>query len=348
MRLLRAVRLAAALGFEIEAQTEALIRRDVALVTIPAPERVRDELVDLLGIQGAAAHVQRLDEFGLLPLVLPELGLTKGVTQSPPHRLDVWRHTLATVDALEGVVAAVTGRELGARVVADIPDAPLVDLARALNRFAGDLSAHLAVEVIGGRDRAVLLALGALLHDIGKPATWSQDDGGTARFFGHQPAGARLAANRLLRLRFGGSEVKRVAAMVRGHQLPSHPACGDEATRRAVYHYFRALGDVGVEAALLSVADHLATWGPHLQRRCWATVLAGAETLLTHYFERHEQTITPTPVVTGHDLMAELGLSAGPEIGRLLELVREAQAAGEVGTREEALALALDNRKQLG
>jgi len=62
--------------------------------------------------------------------------------------------------------------------------------------------------------------------------------------------------------------------------------------------------------------------------------------LLAHYFERHEETVAPPPLVTGNDLMVELGLDPGPEIGRLLEALREAQAAGEVKTREEALALA--------
>jgi len=65
-----------------------------------------------------------------------------------------------------------------------------------------------------------------------------------------------------------------------------------------------------------------------------------AETLLLHWFERHEQTVAPPALVTGDDLMAELGLDPGPQIGRLLEAVRETQAAGEVTTREQALALA--------
>ena len=46
------------------------------------------------------------------------------------------------------------------------------------------------------------------------------------------------------------------------------------------------------------------------------------------------------PLVSGNDLMAELGLPSGKRIGELLEAIREAQAAGEIGTREEALALA--------
>jgi len=75
---------------------------------------------------------------------------------------------------------------------------------------------------------------------------------------------------------------------VGGHLRPAHLALADRVTRRAVYRYFRATGDAGVEVALLSLADHLATWRPNLQERRWARRLEVAETLLTHYFERHE------------------------------------------------------------
>ena len=119
-----------------------------------------------------------------------------------------------------------------------------------------------------------------------------------------------------------------------------HLSCADKLTRRAVYRYHRALGDVGVEVVLLSLADHLATWGPNLQEERWTRRLEVARGLLSHYFEKHSETIAPPPLLTGRDVMEELGLGPGPEVGRLLELIREAQAAGEVRTREEALALA--------
>ncbi len=345
VRLLRAVRVETELGFEIEPQTAAWIRRDAPLLALPAAERVRDEFVRLLAIQGAANHLQRLDEFGLLPHVVPELESLKDITQSPPHRFDVWHHTLVTVDTLERVVTAITGWEDGPRALADAPPAAWGDLARVLGQFAGDVTTHLAVEVSGGRDRALLLKLAALLHDVGKPETWSLGEDGRIHFYNHEPVGAQMVAKRLHRLRFSRGEVGRVRVMIGQHLRPAHLARTKRVTRRAVYRYFRATDDVGVEVVLLSLADHLATWGPNLQERRWARRLEVAETLLTHYFERHEETVAPPPLVTGNDLMAELGLDPGPEIGRLLEALREAQAAGEIKTREEALALARQNSK---
>jgi tRNA nucleotidyltransferase/poly(A) polymerase len=357
LRMLRATRLEAELGFEfdfaIEPQTAAWIRRDALLLALPSAERLRDEFARGMAVPGASAYLQRVDELGLLPRVAPELEPLKTVTQSPPHRFDVWRHTLATVDTVERVIATVTGEPLRSRphALADVPPAAWGDLARVLSQFSGELREHLAVEFCNGRDRALLLKLAALLHDVGKPETWSEGADGRIHFYGHEPAGARIAAARLQKLRFSRDEARRMHVIVEGHLRPLHLARAKKVTRsgrkekrsgsrRAVYRYFRATGDAGVEIVLLSLADHLATWGPNLQERRWARRLETAELLLSHYFERREETITPPPLVSGHDLMSTLGLEAGPEIGRLIEALREAQAAGEVRTREEALALA--------
>jgi putative nucleotidyltransferase with HDIG domain len=385
VRLLRAVRMEAELGFQIEPRTAEWIRRDASLLARPSAERVRDEFVRLLALPGAAAHLYRLDELGLLSPVFPELASLKGVTQSPPHRFDVWHHTLLVLDVLEGVIAAVTGashswtkapasvqtapapaqtapapvpgasyaepaslrapseRDPGTAhrgVSADIPPAAWGDLARTLGQFATDVRAHLAVELSSGRDRTLLLKLAALLHDVGKPQTCSQDEDGRIHFHNHEPVGARIAADRLQALRFSRDEIDRAWVIIGQHLRPAHLARAGQVTGRAVYRYFRATGCGGVDVVLLALADHLATWGPNLDEQRWAQRLEVAETLLIHWFERHEETVAPPPLLTGDDLMAELGLEPGPQIGRLLEAVREAQAAGEVHSREEALALA--------
>ena len=340
VRLLRAVRMEAALGFEIEPQTAHWLHRDAALIARPAAERVQDEFVRVLAGRHAVLSLQRLDEFGLLAHIVPELEPLKNVSQSPPHRFDVWRHTLMTVDTLEGVIAAATGREVENPALTDAPPAAWDNVTRALGQFARKLTAHLAVTVSGGRERAVLLKLAALLHDVGKPQTWSQDEDGRIHFYNHEPIGAQMAAARMEKLRFSRDEIERVRTIVGQHLRPAHLSRAEKITRRAIYRYFRATSCGGVDVALLSLADHLATWGPNLQQHRWSRRLEVAETLLTHYFDRREETVSPPPLVTGHDLMAELGLSPGPEIGRLLEALREARAAGEIGTRDEALSLA--------
>jgi poly(A) polymerase/tRNA nucleotidyltransferase (CCA-adding enzyme) len=211
---------------------------------------------------------------------------------------------------------------------------------RVVGQFREDLCDHLAVVVSAGQDRGLLLKLGALLHDVGKPRTRSVDGDGRIHFYNHEPVGARMAAARLRTLRFSRAAVQRVGRLVEGHLRPAHLARGGRVTRRAIYRYFRDTDDAGVDIVLLSLADHLATWGPNLREERWMRRLEVAELLLHHYFERRAETVAPELPVDGHDLMRELDLEPGPEIGLLLDALREAMAAGEITTREEALELA--------
>jgi hypothetical protein len=62
--------------------------------------------------------------------------------------------------------------------------------------------------------------------------------------------------------------------------------------------------------------------------------------LFRHYFEQFTETVAPAPLLDGNELMAALQLKPGPEVGRLLRLIEEAQAAGEVASKEEAIDFA--------
>ena len=114
-------------------------------------------------------------------------------------------------------------------------------------------------------------------------------------------------------------------------------------TRRAIYRYFRDTGETGIDILFLSLADHLATRGPSLDLAEWRKHAQLVEYVLSQRFQG-EGEVAPPKLVNGHALINVFGLNPGPKIGELLELVREAQASGELTTREEALAFV---RKQL-
>jgi poly(A) polymerase len=102
LRMLRAVRFAARLGFRIEAETMAAIRRNHAAILKVSAERVRDELVRILTEGGARHGFQLLDATGLLGDLLPEVSSMKGVEQPPEFHPegDVWVHTLLLLERL--------------------------------------------------------------------------------------------------------------------------------------------------------------------------------------------------------------------------------------------------------
>jgi poly(A) polymerase len=103
LRMLRAVRFAASLGFEIESGTMAAIRRCAAEIEKVAAERVREELGRILTEGGASRGFEMLARSGLLEPLLPEVAALKGVEQPPEFHPegDVWKHTMIMLDGME-------------------------------------------------------------------------------------------------------------------------------------------------------------------------------------------------------------------------------------------------------
>jgi poly(A) polymerase len=323
-RLLRGVRLAHELGFIIEHQTESLIKRYSHLVSGVAAERVREELLRLLAIPGGEKPLSHLDELGLLTTIIPELLTEKGVTQPKEHFWDVFTHSLKTVAAADFLLRKGDWEYATSDVLAAAP-------------WSAKLSEHFNQIVSSGSTRRTLVKLAALLHDIAKPQTKTTEADGRTRFLGHGEQGADMAASILKRLRFSSKEIKLVENMVRYHLRPTQMSQQGLPSPRAIYRYFRDTGDSGVDILLLSLADHLATRGPNLKLASWREHTQVVSYVLAKHFEE-ERVVRPPKLINGHDLIKIFGLSPGPEVGQLLELAREAQASGELNTREEALS----------
>jgi putative nucleotidyltransferase with HDIG domain len=343
VRLLRALRLEAELGFRLEDDTENWIRRDSSLLSSVSLERVQHELVLLLRMPGAATRIRKLDLCHLLGPTLPEVLDLKGVTQSEPHHLDVFEHTLQTLNRLEAILESLAPAERG--LDRPLPgsswlEEPLALLAQRIAPLSERITAHLDTHTSADRDIRGMLKWAALLHDVGKPHTRSTDTDGRIRFIGHELNGAGLAEEILQRLRFSGREALLIRDIVRHHLRPSQLAREPALTRRAIYRFFRDTGATGIEICILSLADHLATWGENLIPSRWLRRLDTVETLLTSFFCQREVAVVPDPLISGDDLIVLLGMQQGPDIGAVLEGVREAQAAGEVSSRDDALALA--------
>jgi len=323
VRLLRAVRLAGELGFSLDTQTEALIQRYCNLIASVAGERIREELLRLLAIPQSKL-LPYLDELGLLTAMIPELNQLKGVKQPKEHFWDVFNHSIKTVVAVDFLLRQ-GGWEYGSEeVLAVVP-------------WSAALAHYFELEVSSGSTRRSLLKLAALLHDIAKPQAKAIDEGGRMRFLGHAKEGAAIAVNILERLRFSGKEVRLVEAMVRYHLRPGQMGLNELPSRRAIYRYFRDTGEAGFDVLFLSLADHLATRGPRLNPAQWQEHAQMVEYVLSQHFQEGSL-VVPPKLVDGHDLINIFGMSPGPRIGQLLEAVREAQAAGELTSRQEALA----------
>lgn len=356
LRILRALRLAAELDFLITPELDADLRTHVALITQPAAERIRDELLKLLRVSHAAPWLRYLDTVGGLTRLFPELEPARTCEQPIVHFLPVLAHSLEAVVCLEWLLEGL--HEVDADPQAgdtepaderrstahnphqeDLPAAVQTHphLPRRL-KYADRLRQHFAELPGSAHSRAALLKLATLLHDNAKPQTKQPKPDGGVSFYRHQIIGAEVASRIARRLRLSRQEAGYVATIVREHMRPGHLRSTEQVTMRAIVRFFRDTGSAGPDVLLHGLADHMATRGPQIDPEDWHHHLAWTSAMLDTLWQQPPE--RARPLLNGHELMRALEIEPGRIVGELLREIHEAQAAGDISTPEEALALA--------
>jgi poly(A) polymerase len=326
LRVLRLARVAVELDLEPEAGTLRDARAHSDALNDVSPERVFMELRRIIAAASAPRGLQMISELGAMAVVLPELEALRGVEQSRYHDRDVHGHTLAVLERTIALTA---------------PSGPYSpDLDAVLGDRAAAVAALLAEPLADELTRGEALRWGALLHDAAKPLTREvRESDGRVTFIGHDVRGAALAREVLGRLRTSERLRGHVAGLVRHHLrlgfLVHEP---QPLSRRTVFGYLRACSPVEVDVTLLSIADRLATRGDRA-RESIERHMGVARGLLADAL-RWRAGGPPPPLLRGDDLADALGIAAGPRVGELLEELAEAQYAGELATREQALVYA--------
>jgi poly(A) polymerase len=177
LRMMRAARFTAQLGFTVDAPTAAAMHALADRISIVSMERVRDELGKLLCSPTPRAGLQLLVDSGIAAIVLPELPELKLEIDEHFHHKDVYEHSLTVLDQ---AIELEESRHPG-----QAPD--------------------------------LVLRLAALLHDIGKPATKRTEPGGVVTFHHHDVVGAKLARKRLKELRYDNETVADVSRLIELH-----------------------------------------------------------------------------------------------------------------------------------
>jgi tRNA nucleotidyltransferase/poly(A) polymerase len=346
VRILRAVRQAAALGFRIDLDTRKAMKQAAQLLPKVSPERQRDELFKILQGPKPDASMRALEMLGIFPHLLPELVAMKGVEQSAPHIDDVWEHTLSVLGHLENILFA-----LAPSYNADHTNDLFTGLLTLrIGRFREQFGAHFAESLNTDRSVRAVLFFAVLFHDVDKPATKSVDETGRIRFFDHDVSGAATASKRAQSFNLSNDEVERIRKIIRNHMrfhFFTNRMMSDkqEPSRKAIYRFFRDAGEAGVDLILLGLADLRGTLGPTMTQEAWAAALDVARILFENYWEKREETVAPPRLLDGNDLMKELDLQPGRVIGQLLEAIREGQATGKIDTRDQALEFARTHLK---
>ncbi len=318
VRMLRAYRFAATLGFTVHDETSAIIRNSLDLLGPVSAERIRDELFKTLAADNSAHYLKAMDAIGLMEQIVPEIARTRGMEQNEYHHLDVWGHSMLTLEFFEQD---------------PIPD--------PLENYLAETEDYLNYEPVKGRSRRSLLKMAAMLHDVGKPATRTIDINGRIRFFDHNLEGAEMVENIGKRLRMATREIAFLSKIVKDHMYPlglivflRKPKSAKERDR-TIRRFIQRTGSEWLAILLLSYADLRATQGPWRGHDDLEELDQLIRDTTDIYFQ---QARSPMPrLVDGRELMEEFGLPASPLIGKLLRQVKEAQMYGKVKTRDEAI-----------
>jgi poly(A) polymerase len=355
LRVLRLVRLALDLGLEPDHDTA-----HAASVTAPelrgvSGERVFMELNRILASPRALDGLVLMDSLGITAAVLPELDAPRGVSQSRYHHRDVHGHTLEVLErtiALQSDPVAILGAAELAEPVAELLAEPLADeLTRGEALRWGALLLGMLGETgmlaeTGMRAEGECLPASVegecLPASAAKPLTGTVRADGRVTFLDHDARGAELARSVLARLRVSERLRAHVAALVRHHLrlgfLVHEP---QPLARRTVFDYLQATSPVEVDVTLLSVADRLAGRssigrGDRAEEAIDAHMRLARPLLADALRWRAEG--PPAPLWRGDELASELEIPTGPRLGEILRELTAAQYAGEVRTREQALA----------
>jgi poly(A) polymerase len=312
VRLLRAVRFAATLGFTIDDNTAREILKCSKLLAKPSPERVRDELFLILSERNAEKHLLLMDSLDLLSPLFPELEPLRGFAPGRYHIHDVLTHSIKT---------------------AGYTDSVLDDLLTVSPEHGETVEAHLAEDLEQNVSRKAALRFACLIHDNAKPETFSNDDD-HVRFHGHDSLGAEKAMSLCRRLRLSRDTEKAITRVIKHHMRLFNLSTPGGPSRNAMHRYCRDLGDALPESLILAQADARATFEIMPQDRFTDTTKTMA-LVLDYYFTKFLK-VEAKPLVTGQDLI-DHGLKPGPAFREILEEIKEKQAEGALKDRQEAL-----------
>lgn len=315
LRILRAFRFSAGMGFRIARGTRAMMSAHVPALAAVAPERIRDELFAILAAESSHNALNDMEREGILAALFPEIIPMKGCPQNTFHHLDVWDHTLETVRQLELLI----NRDL-----------------TSLEGFTEEVRSYLFSEPVTGRPRVALLKLAALFHDAGKPHARTVDADGRIRFFRHEKISETIFREIGLRLKLASRELRTVGEWIAGHMRPAI-LLNDRVTKRAVYRLCRRFQRDVVGLLLLFVADIASSRGPARRAGDGTRAVQGVCRTLAHYREMNTR---QRSLVGGHELMNMFDLEEGPYLGSILKRLTELQGCGEISSRSDALEAA--------
>ncbi len=308
LRILRAYRFAAVLGFEIEQQTQEIIERHKDLVLNPAVERRNVEIIKLFGGKYADSVLLKMDEIGLVEKLFTSMIDVKKVPPNTHHHLDLFHHSVETVKQIQTIYET----------------------------SEKDVKEHLDRVDFGGDTRLAHLKLAGFLHDIGKFSTWTIE-GDRHRFIRHDEVGADMAKRLLKTNKFSKKQIEYISFIIRNHIYPSSVVSAPEINDKIYMRYIRKTEDNAIDLITIAKADRLSAQGEAITKEMTETNLKEL-TKLQEFYIRIKPTLKPIPkLLEGGEIMEILGIKPSKQLGDIIKELHQAQLDGAVNTKDEAI-----------
>lgn len=310
LRLLRVYRFRAVLGFDIDVDLSRIVEKHSLKIHQVAHERINYELLKMFSGSYTEMALLEMNETKLLKEIFPVVEDLKKVPPNLHHHLDLFMHSVEIVKQIQELY----------------------------EQSCPEVQAHLNKVAFGGMSRLAHLKLAGFLHDIGKPSTWTiEEDTGKHRFIKHDDVGSKMSINFFKSAKFSKKQVDYIAKMIKYHIYPSHVISSPDINDKIYMRFVRKMKDEAIDVIILAMADRLSARGVEITDAVIKRNINGLQALLDFYLNIKDS-LKPLPkLLSGEDIMDLLNLKPSKELGNIIKALQEAQLAGDVVTRDEAV-----------
>lgn len=311
LRILRAYRFVANLGFKIDNITLAIIEKHMDKIQYPAIERINYELFKLF--EGKYCAEVLNDSHKLIEKLYPIFIDVRKVPPNSHHHLGLYEHSVETVNQIQR----------------------LYELSNI------DIKKHLDGVDFGGFSRLTHLKFVGFLHDIGKYSTWTIE-GDRHRFIKHDDVGSKIAKEILKKNKFSKKQIIYISEMIKNHIYPSQVVSAENVNEKNYMRYIRKMEDNVIDNIILAQADRLSANGPAITQEIINTNINNLNKLLEFYLEIKD-TLTPIEkLLDGKDIMQIKSIKPSPALGEIINALHKEQLDGNILTKEDAIRFVVE------
>lgn len=308
IRMLRAVRLAGELGYNIDRHTGELVIKNAPLLNNCPGERIIDEILKIFSLENSQKYIEILDELGLLNEIFPVMEPMKAVGKCDFHTVDAYTHSLLTLKSLEDNFIRVMDSKWGIKI-----------------------KEHF-LEGISGRTRLSIFKLGTFLHDIGKPSAMRILEDKIS-FKGHDITGREEFKKISENLPLSNVQKRIIEDIIMGHMkilvlYKSSSSPGD------IFNFFKVYRENTIDVILSSLFDFTATRELlDEDKREIKNFWNFAMNLIDKYYTNREKNYK---IIDGKEIIQLTGAN-GKIVGEILRKIEEEIFMGRIENKEEAI-----------